>query len=341
MEDVRAKLASLFIKSIIFLAITQVFLVYAIAQESQPMSTPSELVRNSVSYNNLPPKSGDFIIVKLRLASELNPLESEQRRYEHQLQSNRPSGAVIATEPYARYRIIRTWEDFNRTPEAARRHNFHLYGTKPLRPMEIEIEEVTRQGRERIYHIAEVALTEGISSHFFRLADEVMFPEVRAGYTSYKDAIVVGIYGNGDLAVKRGVDYTRVKPHDLFAKKRVYTEHQSTLQPNQEVSYRFERVASNIVSYEDAKVLAINPLGEALIHVKRTNQIVRLNVSEQTGLSSESPQKPALIISREEAARLQADTKSSLPVIRTVPRISTNANSGLVFKCYRYFHTPK
>lgn len=340
MEDVKARLTSLFIKALIFLLLTQVFLAYAMAQESQSMSEPSHLIRNPVSYNNLPPKAGDFIILKLRLASELNPLESEQKRYEHQLQSNRQSGAIIHSEPYARYRIIRTWEDFNRTPEAARKHNFHMFGTKPLRPMEVEIEEVTRQGRERIYHIAEVALTEGISSHFFRISDEVMFPETRSGFTAYKDGTVIGIYGNGDLAVKKGLEYQRVKPHNLFAKKRLYTEHQSTLQPNQEVSYRFERQASDLISYEDARVLAINPLGEALIRVNRTNQVLRLTVEQQVGESGNT-QKPALIVTREEASRLQSDMKSTLPVIRVAPRISTNSNSAIIFQCYRYFHAPK
>lgn len=305
------------------------------------MSKPSELLWNRVKYDPFNIKPGEMIIIKLRTASDLNPLTPENERYDYQLRTNRQYGPRMQGESYWHYRIVRTWKDFEKIPEAIRRRDFHLKGTKPLRPLEVELEDPLKPGQEKIYHIAELALTSNVDSQYFSIGDEVIYPEVRNGLISYKEGLVAGIYGNGDLIVRRGIEYRRVKPHDLFASGRVYDSHESPFKPKQKVLFRFERPASNIITHEQAEILGINPLGEALVFHKRVNVIHRISLDDQFS----SAEKPSRIVADDqivEIKRTETLPRYLTPRASVAPKGSPlySAPKGPAFSCVMFFNRP-
>lgn len=342
-----------FAYSLILMCLTLVFVSQALAQnppqqaqnvsrydDLYEMSRPSDKLWNRVQYDPFHLQPGDLVVVQLRAASELNPLTPEDQRYEYQLRTNRRAGPRIRGEPYWHYRIVRTWTDFEKTPEVIRRREFHLNGTKPLRPLEVELEDALKPGREKIYHIAELALTANVDSQYFSIGDEVVYPEIRNGLISYKDGVVTGIYGNGDLIVKRGIEYQRVKPHDLFASKRIYTNHQSPFKPKQKVSYRFERPASDIITYEEAEILGINPLGEALVRNNKEGATHRISLDEQISTNT----KPARIVAETpEIKKSESIPRHLTPRTIVPPKGSPLSGSpkGPAFTCVMFFNKPR
>ena len=145
-----------------------------------------------------------------------------------------------------------------------------------LKPMDVEVE--VKKGFDRVYHIAQLGLTQGAFSGYFSLGDTVIFPLKIESRTIHQVGYIVAILGGGDLLIKKGLNVVRVKAENLFSTNRNYLN--SEFKIGEEITIKKFRKGSQIFTIEKAFVTAISPLGEIMVSTNADAGLTKLDPND-------------------------------------------------------------